>query len=167
MIICGPALSSSLSLAVPHLLHIQFYCVYAAWPQKMLINISCLVQIIQNNAGHSAREWHPQAAAAALRRVSCGQSAWQPKVNAPSLCSSASQALGCVCVCVSVRCINICVNLSFFVVYEYLNLLQCQTMAMKFSCDHQRQFCFTPPLFVSLFRLLECLRKCDDYWLYK
>lgn len=89
-----------------------------------------------------------------LRRVSCGQSAWQPKVNAPSLCLSASHALGCVWVRVweweSVRCINICVNLSFFVVYEYLNLLQCQTMAMKISCDHQRQFCFTPPLFVSL-----------------
>lgn len=167
MIICGPALASSFSIAVPHLLHIQFYCVYAAWPQKMLINISCLVQIIQNNAGHSVREWHPQAAAAALRRVSCGQSAWQPKVNAPSLCLSASQALGCVCVCACVRCINICVNLSFFVVYEYLNLLQCQTMAMKFSCDHQRQFCLAPPLFVSLFLLLECLRKCDDYWLYK
>lgn len=81
----------------------------------MLINISCLVQIIQNNAGHSALEWHPQAAAAAaLRRVSCGQSAWQPKVNAPSLCLSASQALGCVCVCVRVSAVSIFVLICHF-----------------------------------------------------
>lgn len=114
--------------------------------KKMLINISCLVQIIQNNAGQDEREQHPQNGRSpgpdfllSFQWISCGHSAWQ------DWDLSARQALGSISLlCVgwfAGRCINICVNLSFFVVYEYLNLLQCQLCQWNFHATSASAFC--------------------------
>jgi len=119
-----------------HLLHIQCYCPYAMWngkkrdmkkaetKTKTLINISC------SNANYSKQCGEPKWTRWACQKSQTHRDLWStPKggfsipltpVYPPhpnhSPCGSAEMTWTWPS-----RCINICVNLSFFVVYEYLS----------------------------------------------